>query len=134
MTAMLGLAEAKQQWFWGLSDGIALALLFLNVVVLVAVLGRRLRQYTRGLRTRHVHARVERVLAALDPSATPRDPHWLRKQISEFDELERPIAATMLIERMRPASEDERRFALAALREAGAIERIVRSTKAMMPW
>ena len=134
MTAMLGLAEAKQQWFWEFADGIALTLLLLNVVLLVAVHMRRLRQYTRGRRTKRFRARVERVLAALDPSTAPRDPHWLRKQISEFDELERPIAATMLIERMKPASEDERRWALATLREAGAIERIVRSTKAWMPW
>jgi HEAT repeat protein len=134
MTVTLALAEAKQQWFWELADSIALTLLLLNVLVLVAVHARRLRQYTRGRRTKRFRTRVGRILDAVDPSATPRDPHWLRKQISEFDELERPIAATMLIERMRPASEQERRFALTTLREAGAIDRIVRGTKAWMPW
>ena len=44
---------------------------------------------------------------------------WLRTQIGTFDELERPIAATMLIERMKPASEEERLQTLAVLREAG---------------
>ena len=134
MTVTLGLAEAKQQWFWETADSIALTLLLLNVLVLVAVHARRLRQYTRKRRTKRFRARVGRILDALDPSSTVRDPHWLRKQIGEFDELERPIAATMLIERMKPASEQERRFALATLREAGAIERIVRGTKAWMPW
>ena len=63
-----------------------------------------------------------------------RDPQWLRTEIGRFDELERPIAATMLIERMKPASEEERCETLAVLREAGAVDSLARSTARGLPW
>ena len=56
------------------------------------------------------------------------------REIGRFDELERPIAATMLIERMKPASEEERLQTLAVLREAGAVDSLVRSTARGLPW
>jgi HEAT repeat protein len=55
-------------------------------------------------------------------------------QISRFDQLERPVAAATTIEHLKPASEEERRHMLDELREVGAIEVIVRSTKQVMPW
>jgi HEAT repeat protein len=111
-----------------------LLLLLLNVLVIVGVYAGRLRGSMRRRGARRFRGHVAQVLAQLDSSTASRDPHWLRKQISEFDELERPIAATLLIEQMKLASEDERRFTLAALREAGAIDELVRRTKAWMPW
>ena len=93
-----------------------------------------MRQYFRTRRAKRFRARVEEMLAELDPATRARDPHWLRTQIGRFDELERPIAATMLIERMRPASEEERAQMLAVLREAGAVDSLVRSTGRWMPW
>src|SRR5262249_10912314 len=68
------------------------------------------------------------------PATRAHDPEWLRKQIARFDELERPVAATMLIERLKPASEDERRRTLEALREIGTTDALARSTPPRIPW
>jgi hypothetical protein len=62
------------------------------------------------------------------------DREWLRRRVRQFDELERPIAAVILIERLQPASEEERQQVLEVLREVGAIELLVRSTRRWMPW
>ena len=134
MTFVLGLAEGKQPWFWGAADVIALSLLLLNVLLLLAVHLRRLRQYTRTRHEKRFRAHVEEVLAQLDPNATTRDPEWLDEQLRSFDSSERPIAAVMLIERLRPATEAERVHTLDALRQAGAIDRIVAAPQARMPW
>ena len=120
--------------FGRLLDVVALTLLFLNVLVLVAVHARRLRQYFRTRRAKQFHARVEEILGELDPATRARDPQWLRTQIGRFDELERPIAATMLIERLKPASEEERLHTLAVLREAGAVDSLAHSTARGLPW
>ena len=120
--------------FWAIAGAIALALLFLNVLVLVAVHARRVRQYFRTRRTKQFQTRVEEIFGELDPATSARDPAWLREQIGGFDELQRPIAATMLIERLRPASDEERAHALAVLREAGAVDLLARSTARGLPW
>jgi hypothetical protein len=93
-----------------------------------------MRQYFRTRRAKQFHARVEEILGELDPATRARDPHWPRTQIGEFDELKRPIAATMLIERLKPASEEERVHMLAVLREAGAVDSLARSTARGLPW
>jgi HEAT repeat protein len=134
MFLTVGVAVVGQPRFWAIADGVALTLLFLNVLVLVAVQARRLRQYFRTRRAKQFHARVEEILGELDPATRARDPQWLRTQIGSFDELERPIAATMLIERMKPASEEERLQTLAVLREAGAVDSLVHSTARGLPW
>ena len=128
------IAVAEQPWFWVSADAIALTLLVLNGLVLIAVHARRLRQYFRTRRATQFHVRVEEILGELDPATRERDPRWLRAQIGGFDELERPIAATMLIERVKPASEEERLQTLAVLREAGAIDSLVRSAARGLPW
>jgi HEAT repeat protein len=134
MFLAVGVAVANQPWFWAVADAVALTLLFLNVVVLVAVHARRMRQYFRTRRAKQFQARVEEILGELDPATRARDPQWLRTQIGEFDELEQQIAATMLIERTKPASEEERVHTLAVLREAGAVDSIARSTGRGLPW
>ena len=134
MFLAVGVVVAEQPWFWAITDAVALTLLFLNAVVLAAVHARRLRQYFRTRRAKQFHARVEEILGELDPATRARDPQWLRTQIGKFDELRRPIAATMLIERMKPASEEERVQTLGALREAGAVDSIARSTARRLPW
>ena len=134
MFLIFGIAVAGQPWFWATAGAVALTLLFLNVLVLVGVHGRRLRQHFRTRRAKQFHARVEEILAELDPATRARDPRWLRTQIGGLDELERPIAATMLIERMKPASEEERLQTLAVLREAGSVESLARSTARGLPW
>ena len=127
-------AVAEQPWVWASAGAVALTLLFLNVLVLVAVHARRLRQHFRTRRAKRFHVRVEEILGELDPATRARDPRWLRTQIGRFDELERPIAATMLIERVKPASEEERLQTRAVLREAGAIDSLVRSAARGVPW
>src|SRR3954454_8394647 len=104
MTVLLGLAEAKQPWFWGITGITALSLLVLNVLLLVCVHARRLRQAVRTRREKRFRAHVEDVLDELDPRSRAHDPSWLRRQLASFDELERPLAAVMLIERLRPAT------------------------------
>ena len=134
MLLALGVAEANQPWFWATADGVALTFLFLNVLLLVAVHARRVRQYFRTRRAKRFQARVEEILAELDPATRVRDPQWLRTQLGGFDELQRPIAATMLIERMRPASEEERVQTLAVLREAGTVDSLTRASSRGWPW
>jgi HEAT repeat protein len=134
MSHAVGLAAATAPWMWRTASAVALALLLLNVLLIVAVHGRRLRASVRRRRTKRFRARVETMFAELDPATRARDPEWLRNKIRRFDELERPIAATMLIERMKPASDEERRHMLEMLREAGAIDSLVRSTTRRIPW
>src|SRR5262249_48249234 len=133
MSPAVGLAAAQQPWLWETAGAVALTLLLLNVLLAVAVHGRRLRQSLRARRAKEFHGRVERILAELEPATRIRDPDWQHQQIARLDELERPIAATMLIERLKPESQDEREQTLEALRAAGAIELIVRSTERRMP-
>jgi HEAT repeat protein len=133
MSPAVGLAAATQPWVWGIADGVALTLVLLNVALLVGVHARRIRQFVRSGREKRFHAQFEQVLAELDRTAA-RDPHWLSAHVAKFNELERPIAATMLIERMKPASEEERAHTLAVLREAGWLDQIVRGTRRRMPW
>src|SRR3954471_17613067 len=134
MTVLRGLAEAKQPWFWGSAGIMALTLLVLNVLLLVCVHVRRLRQAVRTRREKRFRAQVDEVLDELDPRTSRRDPSWLRAQLANFDELKRPIAAVRLIERVRPATTEEREQTLEVLREAGAIDVMVRSLGRWMPW
>jgi hypothetical protein len=108
-------------WF---AEAVALTLLFMNVLLLVVVHARRVRGYFRRRRAGQFEERVEVVLRELDPATRKRDPRWLATEIAGFDELERPIAATMLIERLRPASEEERMQTLTVLREAGVVRQL----------
>src|ERR1700758_1007930 len=100
MILAAGVAEAKQPWFWGVADAVTLALVALNLLLLAAVHTRRLRQRLRRRRARQFDLRLEAVLGQLDPQRRVRDPRWLRAQIASFDELERPVAAVALIERL----------------------------------
>jgi len=104
------------------------------VLVVAVLVVRRLRQTMRARREREFRARLEEIFAELDPRTGRRDPRWLREQIESFDELERPIAAVALIERMKPASEEEREHALAALREVGVVDLLLRASRGRMPW
>ena len=134
MTAPLFSAEPSSPWLWESMLTITLVLVSLNVLLIVLVHGRRIRQYVRGGRERRFQARVEAVLAKLDAPTSFRDRLWLRWQLAGFDELERPLAAVALIERLRPAAPEERRQMLEVLREVGAVELLVRSTRSRIPW
>ena len=113
---------------------ITLLLLALNVLLIVLVHGRRIRQYLRGGRERRFQARLDEVMARLDQPPGFRDRVWLRSQLDGFDELERPLAAAALIERLRPAAPEERQQMLEVLREVGAVDLLVRQTRSRIPW
>ena len=115
MALPLGLAQPGFTWFWKVAVTVTFVLILLNLVLLVAVHGRRIRQWVRGKRQRRFQVRVEEILAELDQHASARGPDWLRSQVADFDELERPLAAVALIERMRSTSQEERRQALGLL-------------------
>ena len=66
MTMLLGLAGAKQAWFWGVAGAITLAVLVVNVLVLLAVHLLRVRRYFRRRRARAFYARCEGILAEFD--------------------------------------------------------------------
>jgi HEAT repeat protein len=131
---VVGLAEAQQPSFWRTASVIAFVLLTANILLVVLVHGRRIRQWFRGRRARWFEAELATILDQLQGPPEQRDPDWLRSQFGRFDELERPIAATRLIERLRPASDEEREHTLAAIRDVGAVDGILRSTRRWMPW
>jgi HEAT repeat protein len=133
MTALLFSAEPSP-WFSEIMVAVTLVLAALNVLLLVCVHGRRIRQAVRGGRERRFQAELQRVMARLEHPTGLRDRLWLRWQLDGFDELERPLAAVALIERLRPASVEEREQLLEVLREVGAIELLVRSTGSRIAW
>ncbi len=134
MTAPLLSAEPSSPWLWESLLAITLVLVALNVLLIVLVHARRIRQYVRGGRERRFQAQLDEVMAKLDHPPGFRDRLWLRSQLDGFDELERPLAAAALIERLRPATPDERRQMLEVLREVGAIDLLVRQTRSRIPW
>jgi HEAT repeats len=127
-------AEPSSPWLWEIMVAITLVLVLLNVLLIALVHGRRIRQYIRGGRERRFQARIEAVLAKLGGPTSSGDRLWLRWQLAGFDELEQPLAAVALIERLRPASPEERRQMLEVLREVGAVELLVDSTGSRIPW
>jgi HEAT repeat protein len=134
MAAPLFSAEPSSPWLWEIMVAVTLVLVALNVLLIVLVHGRRIRQSARRGRERRFQARLQAVLAKLDDPTSFNDRLWLRWQLAGFDELERPLAAVALIERFRPATPEERRQMLELLREVGAIELIERATRSRIPW
>jgi hypothetical protein len=131
---VLDATEAKDPWFYGTMAAITCVLLLLNIAVIVAVHGRRIRQWVRAGRQEEFVAEFDGVIADMSRREDHRDPAWLRREVERFNELERPLAATMLVERLRPMSPAEHEQTLAALREVGAVSLALRSTRRWMPW
>ena len=134
MTVPLFSAEPSSPLLWEVMLAVTLALVALNVLLIVLVHGRRIRQSLRGQRERRFQARLEEVMARLDARTSFSDRAWLRWQLANFDELERPLAAVALIERLRPASAEERLQLVEVLREVGAVDLLVHSTRSRIPW
>jgi HEAT repeat protein len=122
----------EQRWFWETAAIVVLLLVASNVLLLAAVHGRRVRSWVRGRRAARFRQRVEELFAELDSPS--HDAQWLRAEVSRFNELERPIAAAMLIERMKPASDEERERTLAVLRENGVVDLLLHATRRRVPW
>jgi HEAT repeat protein len=132
LAALLASTFAKQQWFWGATVVIVAVLLLANVALFLFVYARRLRELVRARRAARFQLEGEQMIDEL--TSGPQDPERLRARIRRLNELERPIAATMLLERLGPASTSERAAVLDALRETGAIELLVRSLRRREPW
>jgi HEAT repeat protein len=93
---------------------------------------RGLRERIRRRRAARFQASFERTLAELR-SDNP-DETLLRGQFSELDELERPIAARMLIEEVKTESAGERARLLGVLRDVGVVDLTIRGTRRLMAW
>ena len=109
----------KDTWLWGTAGTVVVVLVLANVVLLLAVHGRGLREGVRGRRAARFRAEFEQTLAELR-SGLP-DEALLRRRLDALNELERPIAALMLIDRVRTAPEERARL-LGVLREIGAVD------------
>jgi HEAT repeat-containing taxis protein len=131
--SLLALAEARFSWLYEITGLVLAALLVLNVLVFLVVYARRIRQSVRGKRERRVRARLDALLPLLD-EPTLRDPGRLRAEVAGFNELERPIAAMMLIEHISQESPEARANLAPILREIGAVDLMVSSTRGRMPW
>jgi HEAT repeat protein len=123
----------KQPWFWGVADVVVGVLLALNLLLFVVVHARRLRQSSREQRAKRFRARFEQLLAEQGPGRGS-DSDSVRGQLSSLNELERPIAGSIMIERLKVASSEERALTLEWLRRVGAIEALLRSLRRWAPW
>ena len=115
---------------WGGLDVVLGALLLLNLALIAAVHGARVRRYLRRPRRRRFQQSLGTAFAALERG----DGAALRRELERFDEHERPLAAARLSERLRLATDKERRHALETLREIGAVDVLLRSTHRRLPW
>lgn len=134
MATLIFSAEPSSPWFRDSLLTIAFVLLALNVLLIVLVHGRRIRQYFRSRRERQFQAKLGEVISKLDDPVGVRDRVWLQEQLAGFDELEQPLVAVALIERLGLASAEERQALLAVLREVGAVDLLVRQTRSRIPW
>jgi len=130
--ALLASTFASKPWFWGATTAIVAVLFLANVALFLVVYARRLREVVRARRAAEFEREFEPMLEEL--MAGPKHVARLRARIRRLDGLERPIAATMLLERLGPASAAERAVLLEALRETGAIEVLFRSLRRRAPW
>jgi HEAT repeat protein len=126
------LPPTEQPWFWTAADITVGVLLALNVLLLVGVHARALRHRLRERRRERFRVRLGEIMAELESNEP--DLAKLRAQLGLFDELERPIAAELLIDRVRAESAEERTHTLTILREIGAVDRLLGSTRSARPW
>ena len=73
MTPPLVSAGPSSPWLWESLLAITLVLVSLNVLLIVLVHGRRIRQYLRGGRERRFQAQLDEVIAKLDQPTSLRD-------------------------------------------------------------
>ena len=134
LLSVLAVTEpGKQAWFWAAADVAIGILLLLNLLLIVVVFARRFRESSRERRRKQFRTRVDQLFAEHGPGAGG-DTASVRRQLSGFDELERPLAASVVIERLRVAAPEERDRLLEWLRQIGAIEVLFRSARRWAPW
>jgi HEAT repeat protein len=132
--ALLATTVGKQSWFWGTAVAIVGLLVLANLLLFLIVFGRRLRQLVRARRTARFERECEELLDEVESATGPRDLERMRARVRGFNELERPIAATLLVERLRAAPPERREAVLAALRNVGGTDLLERSLHRRMPW
>jgi HEAT repeat protein len=134
LLCVLAVAEpGKQPWFWAAADVVIGILLVLNLLLFVVVHARRVRESSREHRRKVFRTTVEQLLADRAPGAS-LDSASVRRQLRNFNELERPLAASVLIERLRVVPPGDRARTLEWLREVGAIDVLFRSLRRWAPW
>ena len=133
LLGVLAVTTGKETWFWVVADIVIGVLLVMNLLVIAVVHVRRLRERSREYRAEHFRARIQQLLAEHGPG-TDGDTGLVRRELSRFNELERPIAASIMFERLEVASPEERDTTLAWLRQVGAIEVLLRSARRWPPW
>lgn len=123
----------ESTWFWLTADVIVSLLLLCNLLLFVGVFARRGREGLRLRRRERFRARFEPVIARIEAGHPPQIED-LRRELYALDELQRPLAATVLLERLRPATQDERAQMRELARECGATELLLRASGRQPPW
>ena len=131
--AVLASNPTESTWFWLSADITVLVLLLCNLLLFVGVYARRARESLRLRRKERFRARFEPIIARIE-AGTPPQIEDLRRELFALDELQRPLAAMVLLERLRPATEDEREQLLELARECGATELLLRASGRQPPW
>jgi HEAT repeat protein len=120
--------------FGELAAEIAVILLVLNIALVVFIYWRRARLAVHRAREERVRAQLAPVVATVRPDATPAERQQLRATVAQLDRRSRPVAATLLLDRLAEAPADQRDGILEVLRGAGAIEIALRSARARPAW
>jgi HEAT repeat protein len=131
----LFLAEpAKHPLFWQATVLTVLLLIGLNLLLIAVVFGGRLGRAVRRRRTAGFDESFEPVVDEIAGHPASVDRAELRRRIEALDDLERPLAATMLLERVMGASAEARAEMLDLLRDTGAVDLMLRGTRRRRPW
>jgi HEAT repeat protein len=123
---------AKQRWFWESAVLLVGILLALNVLLIAVVYVRHVRGAMRARHAERFRASFAPVIAAI--ASGDADLEELRGRVRKLDALERPIAAALLMDRLRTASPEQRAAMHDLLREAGAVDLMLRGTRRWRPW
>jgi HEAT repeat protein len=134
LAAALASTVAKQSWFWEAAVIIVGLLVLANLLLFLAVFGRRLRELVRARRAAEFERECAQMLDEVESASGPRDLERMRARVRGFDELERPIAATMLLDRLQHAPAQQREAVLDALRDVGGTDRLLHGLHRRRPW
>jgi HEAT repeat protein len=135
LSLLLVSSPAKQPWFWEATVIVVGVLLCVNLLLIAFVYLRRVRESMRARRAADFIARFETLLEKLMADASSPDlVEAMRQLVSDLDELSRPLAATMLIDRLRPAAPETRARIREVLRPTGALELLLRGVGGRRPW
>jgi HEAT repeat protein len=123
---------AKQRWIWESAVLLVGILLALNVLLIAVVYVRHVRVAMRARHAQRFRASFAPVIAAIASGEASLED--LRARVRNLDALERPIAAALLMDRLRTASPEQRTAKHDLLREAGAVDLMLRGTRRWRPW